>query len=766
MQKLMPFQGWRLTLFQGAIFAIFLIFSLRMYQLQLVENEFHQARADENRLSELPIAAPRGIILDRNDTALAVNSPAYNVTIIPAALPINEEEVLRIYNRLSALTEVPPTAAVAAASGSEIRSIEDLVVEGEGIAPYRAVTIAEDIPHNVMMQILEERISLPGVDVAPASVRNYPTGQLTAQIVGYMGRIPAEQELELIAQGYNPAFDRVGYAGIEAYLENFLRGVRGRVVTEVDVAGRPIGNPIESISPQPGLNMRLTIDVELQQAAEQALINRINLLNATEGRVVSQTGSVIAMNPSTGEILAMVSYPTYDNSRFARTIDVPYYLSVEGDPLRPLINHATQSIYPPGSVWKLITALGALQEDVIDPNSTLFDAGDLLLPNRYAPNDTAASQRFVCWLDFGHGALNMIGGIAQSCDVYFYQIGGGNPEVSEQVLRPGGLGPFDLFRYATAFGIGSKLGVELPFENASRMPEPDWKRRLFGENWSTGDTYNAAFGQGYVNVTPLQMITATAAIANGGILYQPTLIRDFSDSDGETVRGFEPEVVRSLNIDLVPLNEPLVLLPLEDMIMRGGNSLLCSCEPDSEFFNPNRCNPSLYRAEVDVNPDPFLETFREYRVHVPINYAFQDGFCDEVRFDADYRPPFATTENINYVRQGMRAAVTIGTATNANLPFIEVAGKTGTAEYCDEIAQPLGLCRPGNWPAHAWFSAYAPYNDAPEIIIQAFVYNGGEGSQIALPIVVETMEAYLRLRNERQDQGLPAAELSAPPSAS
>jgi len=763
-KKLIPFQGWRLILFRGVVFATFLLFAVRMYQFQLIDTAVYQARVNENRLSELPVSAPRGILIDRNGAPLAINSPAYNVTVIPAALPADEDETLRIYNRLSALTGVPPTAANAAADNADERSIEEIVDVGEGIAPYRAVTIAEDIDHRVMLQILEEQVELPGVDVVPASVREYPTGQLTAQIIGYMGRIPQEQELELIEQGYNPAYDRVGYAGMESYLENFLRGVRGRQVVEVDVAGRPI-NEIVSVAPQAGLNVRLTIDAELQRIAEEALINRINLINAEAGRIVSQTGSVIAMNPQTGEILAMVSYPSYDNARFARTIDVPYYLDVEADPLRPLLNHATQTVYPPGSVWKIVTALGVLQEDVIDPDSTLNDTGDLLLPNRYAPNDPAASQRFVCWLREGHGPLRMIGALAQSCDVYFYQVGGGNPEVSEQVLRPGGLGINDLFRYATALGIGSKTGVELPYENASRMPEPDWKRVLYGENWSTGDTYNAAFGQGYVNVTPIQLITATAAVINGGTMYQPTLIREFSDSDGQVVRPFQATPMRTLNPDAIPAGDPLLLMPLEDMIMRGSTSLLCACEEDSEFFNPTRCNPATYRAEVDINPDPFLETYRDYRVHTPINYTFDDSFCDDVRFDSDYRPVFVSADTFTTVQQGMRAAVTVGTAQSANLPFVEVAGKTGTAEYCDEVARPLGLCRPGNWPAHAWFQGYAPYDGTPEILIQAFVYNGGEGSLVSLPVVIETMEAYYRLRNEREDAGTQPPTVEPLPSA-
>jgi penicillin-binding protein 2 len=752
MNPLQPFQGWRLTLFQGVVFAVFVIFGVRMYQMQVTQYSLFQLAADENRLSELPVAATRGIMIDRYGGALAINVPAYNVAITPAGLPADQDEVLRIYNTISALTGVPPTRAVANAANIARRSIEELVVEGEGIAPYRPVLVAQDVGQRVAMQILEARYSLPGVDIQTASVREYPTGALTSQLVGYMGRIPAEQELELIAQGYNPAFDRIGYAGLEAYIENILAGQRGREVRQVDVAGRPIGERVAFDAPVPGLSVRLTIDTELQRLAEQALVNRIARVNAERQAIVTQTGSVIAMNPMTGEILAMVSYPSYDNARFARAIDVQYYLDVAADPLTPLVNHVTQSVYPPGSVWKVITALGVLEENVIDPNTLLFDPGDLLLPNRYAPNDQTAAQRFVCWLPQGHGNLNMIGGIAQSCDVYFYQIGGGNPDISPAILRPNGLGPIDLFRYATMLGIGSKLGVELPFENASRMPDPDWKRRLYGENWSTGDTYNAAFGQGFVNVTPLQLISSVAAIANGGTLYQPTIIREFFDVEGNVVRPFEPQPIRTVNLDLLAPGEPIRLLLVEDMIMRGANSLACTCEPTSEWYSPTRCDPATYTSQVDVNPDPLVETWRPYTVSLPINYRFRDRFCSPIRFNPDYRPPFASAENLYIVQEGMRATVTIGTAQASNLSYIEVAGKTGTAEYCDEIARPLGLCRPGNWPAHAWYTAYAPYRD-PEILIMAFVYNGGEGSGVALPIVVETMEAYFRLKAERALRG-------------
>ena len=764
MGRILPFQGWRLTFLQGIVVAVFLIFGLRMFQLQVVQYDDLQAAANENRLQELPLASSRGTMTDRNGVSLAINVPAFNVTVIPASLPADQEETLRIYNRLSALTGVPPTRAIADAARQDVRSIEELVQEGEGIAPYRPVVIAQDIPQRAAMQIIEERFSLPGVDLDVASVRSYPTGELTSQVVGYMGPIPPEQQLELLAQGYNPAYDRIGYAGLELSLEPLLSGERGRVVNEVDVAGQPL-QQVERVDPVPGYSVELTIDAELQAAAQEALINEIDRLNAESGRIVSGTGSVIALDPRTGEVLAMVSYPSYDNSRFARNIDVGYYLDVAADPLTPLVNHVTQSIYPPGSVWKLLTATGVLQEDVIDENSLLNDPGDLILPNRYAPNDETRGQRFVCWLDQGHGNLDMRGAIAQSCDVYFYQVGGGNPEVSPAVLRPDGLGINNLFRYATMFGIGSQLGIELPFENSSRMPDADWKRRLHGENWSTGDTYNAAFGQGYINVTPLQLASAVASIANGGTLFQPTVVREISDSDGNIVRPFQPQVIRTIDYEAVAAGEPIRLMMLEDMIMQGPSSLACTCEETSDSYNPTRCSPATYTNEVNINPDAFgPPDMRPYTVHIPFNYQFNDNICDPLRFDTDYRPPFVSEENLAVVQEGMRLAVTNGTAQASNLPYVAVAGKTGTAEYCDEIAGPLGLCRPGNWPAHAWYTAYAPYED-PEILVMAFVYNGGEGSAVALPVAVQTLEAYMRLKNERGGNTAPVPVPVAPTTA-
>jgi penicillin-binding protein 2 len=757
-RRILPFQGWRLVLFQAIVIFSLLVLVMRTAELQFARGEQFRRDAEENRLQIALQPAPRGAILDRNGIALAKNDPAYNVTITPAELPDDPAAVLEIYNRVSALVDVPATRAMAEAAGrANERSLEEMVREGEGIAPFRPVVVATDVPYEAMAQILEQSQLLPGVSVQVASVREYPTGATTAHVIGYLGPIGPEEETRLRELGYDPAFDRIGYAGIEAYFETELAGTRGTETWVVDVAGQKL-QLVDEVKRVPGKTVQLTLDLALQEAAQEALTRRINIVNAEAQRLVTQQGVVIVMDPRNGEILAMVSWPTYDNSRFARFIDGEYYFKQFDDPLRPLVNHAISALYPPGSVWKLITAIGALEEKVIAPESFLFCPGRLVLPNAYAPLDVARGQTFVCWLRSGHERVNLLKGIAQSCDVYFYQVGGGNPDVSPQTLRPGGLGIFDLYRWATAFGIGSELGIELPGELAGRMPENQWKRRNYGESWSTGDTYNAAFGQGYVTVTPLQLISAVAAIANGGTLYQPTIVKNLQDANGNILQEFKPRVARTI---VWPEDGEPVLLLQEDMLIQGENSLVCRCEETSQWYDPAQCNPETYRGQYDrdPNPDDDVTDIVTYRVNVPYNYTFNAGVCDPLEFESlgreslvqrqhPYFPPFATPWSIDWVQRGMREAVLTGTASGTALPYVNVAGKTGTAEYCDDLAYPQGLCVPGNWPAHAWYVGYAPFEN-PEVIALAFVYNGGEGSAVAAPIVREVLDAYFKLKTQR-----------------
>lgn len=760
-RRILPFQGWRLIFFQAVVICSLAVLMLRMATLQFVRGEQFRQDAEENRLQVVLQAAPRGAILDQNGVALAKNDPAYNVAVVPADLPDDPAEVLEVYNRLSALIDVPATRAVADAAGrTNERSLDEMVREGQGIAPYRAVIVATDIDFNAMGIIEEQSQLLPGVSIQVASVREYPTGATTAQLIGYLGPIGPDEELRLRELGYDPAFDRIGYAGIEAFFEEELAGKRGTQLWEVDVAGQPL-RLVEEEKRTAGMTVQLTLDLQLQEAAQEALTRRLNIVNAEAQRVVTQQGVVIAMDPRNGEVLAMVSWPTYDNARFARGIDGPYYFDQEADPLRPLVNHAIGALYPPGSVWKLITSVGVLEEKVIDPNQPLFCPGSLVLPNMYAPRgDESRGQTFVCWLKTGHQDVWLLKGIAQSCDVYFYQVGGGNPKVSEAVLKKGGLGIFDLYRWATAFGIGSELGVELPGELAGRMPENQWKRRNYGQSWSTGDTYNAAFGQGYVTVTPLQLLNATAAMVNGGTLYQPSIIKNLQDARGNILQEFQPRIART--VMMPPDNEPVLLLQ-EDMLLQGANSLVCRCEPTSDYYDPALCNPDTYTAQYDRDPNQAegdeVHDWVTYRVNVPYNYTFNAGVCDQLEYDSvgleslvqtehNYFPPYVTAETLDWIHRGMREAVLTGTASLASLPYVNVAGKTGTAEYCDDIAYPLGLCVQGQWPAHAWYVGYAPYENA-EIIVIAFVYNGGEGSGVAAPIVKDVIDAYFQLKNAR-----------------
>lgn len=820
--RLLPFQGARLVFVCVVMFCTLVVLVLRLYDYQFVQHDKFVAQARENAVQSVPLPAPRGVIYDRYGVALALNSPAWLVTVIPASLPDDERASLDVLNRLSSLIDVPPTRAAADAAGKkDIRSLQEMVVEGEGIAPYRPVVVKTDVDQSIAQQILEIKQLLPGVDVQWGAVRQYPTGRTTAQLVGYLGPIGQKEADELRKQGYNPSFERTGFAGVEASLNTQLAGERGRRVQKIDVAGRVIeGGLLEETPAVPGTNARLTIDLQLQRFAEQSLVAEIDRVNQEKGVNWTQSGVVIAMNPQTGEILAMVSWPTYDNSKFARFIDGNYYEQVTKDPTYPLINHAIGSTYPPGSTWKILTATAVDQEKVINPNQDLIDPGSLTVKNSFAPNDVSRNQKFVCWDRNGHGRVNLVKALAVSCDVYFYQVGGGNPDVSPQALRPGGLGIENLDRYAAMYGIGEQTFVELPGTVTGNMPNRDWKRRLYGESWSTGDTYNAAFGQGYVIVTPLQLLNVAATIANGGTQYQPTVINSFVDSENNVLQPFKPHVLRTV---VLPTDgSPAVLHIEEDMKIKGPESLACTCELDSEFTTPEGrarfgkqvhdpskpddpnamiwvCDPAKiaesYRQTVmvdrDVTPvtDPAKKfNFKavDYTVFVPFDYDFTDGICNKNDFQvatleparfasttlgADeidkigYQPPFVDKQVIQTVQKGMQEATKVnpegytgtagpnsvrGDTVGYNVGAISTAGKTGTAEYCDNVAAASNLCQFGAWPAHAWFLGYAP-SDKPEIAVVGFVYHGNEGSVHAMPVVRRVTACYFKLKDGRKE---------------
>jgi len=625
----------RLWVFRGIVILVFLIFAFQMWRLQIVEGEHYQILADRNRFRLVPTEAARGVIYDRYGRILVQNIPSFAVTIIPAYLPEDEQEETAVFSQLSALLGIPASTATASAGTfSPRRGIKEMVDEVRDTAPYQPLTIKTNVDRDTIFTIEEEHLDLPGVLIELDPIRQYPSGDLTSHIIGYVGPIPSEQAEAYANRGYDPNNDTVGLTGVELTFDEELRGSKGYKYIEVDVAGREVKAVGDPQPPLPGHNLILTIDLELQQFMEEALSRGME-------SVGSESGVAIAMNPQTGEILGLVSLPSYDDNLFATGISQEDWARLEEDPRKPLVNHAITGQYPPGSAFKIVPAAAALEEGVVNRRTTLTCQGTLWLPNKYFPDDPELAQPFYCWIHKygqGHGALNIVQAIAQSCDIFFYQLGGGFKDFE-------GLGLERLSEYAGLFGLGQPTGIDLPGEASGLVPTQKWKRINYAENWSTGDTYNVSIGQGFILVTPLQLLNATAAIANGGTLYQPQIVYQVTDAEGQVIHPFAPEVIRQ-----VPVSE----------------------------------------------------------------------------------------ENLATVREGMRQAVEWGTARQAQLEGIEVAGKTGTAEY------PGPRDEKGNLPTHAWFTAFAPVQE-PEIALVIFVAGGGEGTTTAVPIAAEILRYYFGL---------------------
>jgi penicillin-binding protein 2 len=680
------------------IASVLLVFIVRLFSLQIFQGEDYRLQADDNRLLDVSIPAPRGVIYDRNGFQLVRNIPSFQVMITPALLPDSQAEINAIYARLSELTGVPidqegPPAAPCVPG----RGILQLVEEGLTNKPYDAWPIACDIDETVARVLREEQIDMPGVSITAVPIRDYTTGALTATIIGYLGPIPASLAEYYEDLGFIPQRDKIGYAGIEvgynALYQEILAGRNGQKQVERDVAGQQIRELGTYQQPQPGNSLRLTLDTRLQSAAETALSNRIEFINRYSGEERSPLGALIAMNPQTGEILAMVSWPPYENNRFARFIPTDYYQQLEQNTRSsPLTNHAISSEFPPGSTFKLVTATGALNEGVIEPDETLIDTGKITIENKYFPTDPGKAKDFVCWKEDGHGEVDFVHGIAWSCNVYFYKIGGGyEPEVEDD-----GLGVDGLNLYAPALGYGAQLGIDLPGEQDGLIPNPDWKRINLGENWSTGDTYNSVVGQGFVAATPLQVLTSVTTIANGGRVMWPHIVQEILDGEGNVIEQYEP----------------CILWDVTDGVITPTDEIGDNC-------------PNL--------PSELRDVIQESRLEKGIE-------SPDVEVDSDV---------IRLVQQGMRLVVedVDGTAHEyAQLETISSAGKTGTGEFCDEVVFRQGLCKPGEWPTHAWYAAYAPFEN-PEIAVIAFIYYGGEGAVTASPVVRQVLEAYFEIKS-------------------
>jgi len=468
------------------LFAFILLF-LRLVYLQLIRGEEYRLKSEKNAVRLKSIKSSRGLIFDRNRRLLVDNRPSFNLKIVLE----DAGEVKKTVKKLADLT------------GISFDELMDTIKHAGRGAFYRSVVLKTDISRDQLAVVESHKFDLPGVHVDIEPTRHYIYSRTAAHLLGYLGQVnPSE-----LKTGKFPnvrSGDSIGRYGIEKSFEKYLQGKRGGKQIEVDASGRTI-KVLKTVPPVAGRDLILTLDLGLQRTAE-------NLLK-------DKNGAVVALDPNNGDVLVMASSPSFDQNDFIGGISKKKWKALISDPGKPMINKAIQAEYPPASTYKIITALAALEEKSIDVHTTEFCPGFLKYGNRI----------YRCWNKHGHGELNVIDAIAQSCDVFFYQVG-------DKV------GVDSLAQYAMGCGLGRKTGIMLGNERRGLIPTSSWKQRRFHESWQGGETLSVAIGQGYDLVTPLQMAVFIAAVGNGGTLYRPRIVKTIEDSRGNVIKKIDPEI--------------------------------------------------------------------------------------------------------------------------------------------------------------------------------------------------------------------------------
>ncbi|MFA6409970.1 MAG: penicillin-binding protein 2 [Candidatus Buchananbacteria bacterium] len=583
---------WLVVLFIGLS-----VLGARTAYLQLFEGTYFRSIAEGNRVRILDIKATRGVIYDRNNQLLVENIPSFSLVIVPVDLSKKTEDRQQIANELAKISQKPAN------------EIFDILMNQSPYS-YQPVVIAENLTQDqaIAAKILAGRFL--GIGLQIDNSRNYlKSGEVQSfsHLLGYTGKIDETKLQEYLAKGYL-IDDSVGKSGLEMSYEKELKGINGRQQVEVDATGEA-KEILAYQKPVSGDNLVLTIDVDLQKQAELSLKKVLQKTN-------KKRGVVIATDPTSGGILALVSLPAYDNNLFSRGISQKDLSDLISDPNHPLYSRAVSGEYPPGSTFKLIVACAALQEKLINQNTSFMSTGGISVSRWFFPD----------WKAGGHGLTNVTKAIAESVNTFFYIIGGGYNDFK-------GLGVANIKKYAEQFGLNKELGVDLPNESAGFVPSEEWKEKIKKEIWYIGDTYHFAIGQGDLSATPLQVAFWTLAIANGGTLYQPHLLKSVLDNNNQVIKEIKP-VVLSQN-----------------------------------FIDP---------------------------------------------------------KNIAIVGQGMRQTVLSGSGRYFGSLPVEVAAKTGTAEWAS------------NKPTHAWVTTFAPYKD-PKIVVTVLVEEGGEGSSVAAPVAYDIL---------------------------
>ncbi len=504
----------RLRVLGAVIVAVITILFLRLVYLQIYDGNYYASLADGNRIRIIPSVAPRGNFFDRNGVPLVMNRPSFTVSLLPLTEPISED----VIKRLSVLLNVPP---------EEIHKKIDAHV---GFDPIR---IKQDVGPEIYTIVEEQRDKYPGVMIEAQPIRNYIYKTWGAHVFGYVSEISNEELEKRKGEGYKSG-DIVGKFGLERVYDKSVRGVDGGRQVEVDVAGKPVNN-LGTKEPVAGNDLILTLDAYIQVAAERAIDQQLGAIGAS-------AAAAVVLNPQTGEVLALVSRPSFDPNLFVNGISSKDWKVINENPYHPMDNKAITGEYPPGSTFKIVTGTAALQENVVTPNEIIYDSGRHWI----IPKGNAGGEAL--------GPINFIQALAHSDNVYFYEMGNR-------------LGVDRLGEYARMFGVGSKTGIDLPYESEGLVPSREYKMKVYKDEWYLSETFDAAIGQGFDLVTPLQAALIMGEIAANGQCFRPHLVQRIVNSEGRTVETIQPK--RISNLDVRPEVIQLVQQGLRDVTKYG-----------------------------------------------------------------------------------------------------------------------------------------------------------------------------------------------------
>jgi penicillin-binding protein 2 len=488
----------RLPLLAVYIVAFALVLLVRLWYLQAVKGEYYYEQAESNRIRPVKLRPPRGIIYDRNGRPMVENVLTFDISLVPEDSPDLDATI----DKLSSMLKLSPASIHAALDdAASVRT------------KYEPVKIREEAPWEEVAMIEAHQEDLPGTIIEPEHRRHYPYDGLASHQLGYIGKVSQAQR----KQEQQDIGLLTGQGGLEKIYDKYLRGFAGRRMIQVNAAGRKVKD-LGIEEPKPGTDVYLTIDLDVQKAAEEGLGDR--------------AGAVVAMDPNTGEILALASHPNFDPNLFPRGILPKDWVRLMNDPSHPLYNRAIQSVYPPGSTFKIIVSLAGLESGVIKLDDKVTCRGFL----------TSGRHSFRCWKKGGHGPISFHQALVESCDVYFYTMG-------ERI------GWDRVAEYAKKLGYGSLTGIPLPDEKPGLIPTTEWKKKRTGEAWYAGDTYINSIGQGFVLVSPIQACQLMCAVANGGYFYRPMLLKQARNRETGAIKTFSPERMRRITLDASALEE-------------------------------------------------------------------------------------------------------------------------------------------------------------------------------------------------------------------